>query len=60
MNERDDKGPEATDMTAAEWLVRLRDESADETTDAAFKAWLASNPAHELDLERCEMANDSS
>ena len=56
MNETDNMGPEDKGTTAAKWVARLRDESVDAATDAKFRAWPASDAAHELELERCEMA----
>lgn len=47
---------ERNDITAAEWLAKLKASPMDEATDAEFRAWLDRDPKNEVDLERCEMA----
>lgn len=43
---------DAVKEEAAAWVVRLSRENADETDRAAFEAWRAGSPAHEVAYER--------
>lgn len=41
---------------AAEWLVEIERGSLSAAAEARFAEWLAADPAHERELERCEAA----
>ncbi len=45
----------ASTRAEADWFSRLRKKPIDRNTDREFQAWLAENPEHESDYERCEL-----
>ncbi|MDT9597363.1 FecR family protein [Sphingosinicella rhizophila] len=47
-----DRSPEGVEAEAAAWLARLQGPYRSESSEAAFRAWLKKDPAHEDAFER--------
>ena len=52
-----DSSPTSADT---DWFAKLRSQSIDPELDKEFCVWLAENPKHESEYERCELISELS